>query len=77
MNIKYNIKSKNTKNQYELIESYLNSKLDSMYSHIDNLYKILDIDMTYEKWVNMSLLEQKQFERDLKLKKILNGKGDS
>ena len=43
----------------------------NLIEYIDLLYQIMGIDMTYEKWKNMSSGEKLQLIRDIKLKKII------
>ena len=39
--------------------------------HIDFLYKMLDENMTYDKWLSLSKSEKKSLERDITIKKLL------
>lgn len=39
--------------------------------YIDLLYQLMDIDMTYNKFKNLSESEKIQFIRDVKIKKII------
>jgi hypothetical protein len=43
----------------------------SLIEYIDLLYQIMGIDITYDKWKNMSDGERLQLIRDIKLKKII------
>jgi hypothetical protein len=43
----------------------------NLIEYIDLLYQIMGIDITYEKWKNMSSGEKLQLIRDIKLKKII------
>jgi len=43
----------------------------NLIEYIDLLYQIMCIDITYDKWKNMSSSEKLQLIRDIKLKKII------
>ena len=43
----------------------------NLIEYIDLLYQIMGIDITYDKWKNMSSGEKLQLVRDIKLKKII------
>lgn len=49
-------------------------KIDkSLVEYTDILYSLMGIDITYERFQKMSDEERKQFIRDIKLNKIING----
>jgi hypothetical protein len=43
----------------------------NLIEYIDLLYQIMGVDITYDKWKNMSSGEKLQLIRDIKLKKII------
>lgn len=43
----------------------------NLIEYIDLLYQIMGIDITYDRWKNMSSGEKLQLIRDIKLKKII------
>ena len=43
----------------------------NLIEYIDLLYQIMDVDITYDRWKNMSSGEKLQLVRDIKLKKII------
>jgi len=43
----------------------------NLIEYIDLLYQIMGVDITYDKWKNMSSSEKLQLIRDIKLKKII------
>lgn len=45
---------------------------ENIVSHINSLYRMLGSDMTFSKWNSMTDSEQKKFERDLKIRKLLD-----
>lgn len=45
----------------------------NLIEYIDLLYQIIGVDITYDKWKNMSSGEKLQLIRDIKLKKIIEG----
>ena len=47
-------------------------KIDkNLVEYIDLLYQIMGVDITYDRWKNMSSGEKLQLIRDIKLKKII------
>lgn len=44
----------------------------NLIEYIDLLYQIMGIDITYDKWKNMSSGEKLQLIRDIKLKKLID-----
>jgi hypothetical protein len=45
---------------------------EEMIEHFNLLYKMVGIDMTFDRWACMSPDERKKFERDIKIKKLLD-----
>lgn len=45
---------------------------ENLTEHVNTLYQLLGIDMTLDIWYSMSEEQQKQFERDIKIKKLLD-----
>jgi hypothetical protein len=45
---------------------------EEMIEHFNLLYKMVGIDMTFDRWTCMSPDERKKFERDIKIKKLLD-----
>ena len=43
----------------------------NLIEYIDLLYQIMGVDITYDRWKNMSSGEKLQLVRDIKLKKII------
>ncbi len=52
----------------------LERKIDSsLVNYVDLLFDIMGVDITYEKFQLMSDGERKQFIRDVKINRIING----
>jgi hypothetical protein len=45
---------------------------EEMIEHFNLLYKMIGIDMTFDRWTCMSPDERKKIERDIKIKKLLD-----
>lgn len=51
-----------------------NRKIDkSLVDYVDLMFSIMNIDITYERFQQMSDGERKQFIRDIKINKIIDG----
>ena len=54
------------------VNDYRPTVSEEMIEHFNLLYKMVGIDMTFDRWNNMCPDERKKFERDIKIKKILD-----
>lgn len=54
-------------------QTYTRAQIDkSLVDYVDLLFNIMEIDITYEKFQQMSSSDRKQFLRNIKINKLIN-----